>query len=374
MHNEIKTSTKKDLEKFIENKSFKKIFLIAGNTSFVESGLNLFFNIFKKKNIKVFFKKKSIPEYEELLSIIYEINKFNPDLIIAAGGGSVLDYAKIANVLFVSTSLKDDISNSKYKLVKHNRKLLAIPTTAGSGAEVTANAVIYVNKIKYSIEGELIKPDFYFLIPDFVKGASNKIKSSAGFDAISQAIESLISKKSTNESVSYSVDSLKISLKYFHSFLNNPNNENTCAMLCASNLAGKAISISKTTAPHAVSYPFTSIFNISHGHAVSLTFNKFINFNFKNIQRADCNFNLHDRYKILFNLTNTSNINELISYLNKILSNARLENNFKKLGIDINQSLEKILSQVNDQRLLNNPVKIDKENLKLILLEEQIQK
>ncbi len=58
MHNEIKTSTKKDLEKFIENKSFKKIFLIAGNTSFVESGLNLFFNIFKKKILRFFSKRK----------------------------------------------------------------------------------------------------------------------------------------------------------------------------------------------------------------------------------------------------------------------------------------------------------------------------
>ena len=99
-----------------------------------------------------------------------------------------------------------------------NRKLLAIPTTAGSGAEVTANAVIYVNNVKYSIEGELIKPDFHFLVPDFVKGPQIKIKSSAGFDAISQAIIFNF-KKSNNESVSYSIDSLQISLKYFHSFL-----------------------------------------------------------------------------------------------------------------------------------------------------------
>ena len=125
-----------------------------------------------------------------MITIINEINKFNPDLVIAAGGGSVLDYAKIANVLCVNDSLKEDICNSEYKLIKPKRKLLAIPTTAGSGAEVTSNAVIYLDNIKYSIEGNLIKPDFYFLIPDFVKGASNKIKSSAGFDAISQAMES----------------------------------------------------------------------------------------------------------------------------------------------------------------------------------------
>lgn len=57
-------------------------------------------------------------------------------------------------------------------------------------------------------------------------------------------------------------------------------------MSLAANLAGKAISISKTAAPHAVSYPFTSLFNLSHGHAVSLTLNKFLKFNHRRITSA----------------------------------------------------------------------------------------
>lgn len=368
MLDEIKTSSKNDLEKFIINHSFKKIFIIAGNTSYFESGLKDFFKNFEKKEIKFFFKKKKIPEYEELLEIINQIGKFDPELVIAAGGGSVLDYAKIANVLQVTNTLIDDIRNSEYKLIKPNRKLLAIPTTAGSGAEVTSNAVIYLDNIKYSIEGNLIKPDFYFLIPDFVKGASNKIKSSAGFDAISQAMESLISKKSNDESVIHSINSLKISLKYFHNFLKNPNDENTCAMLYASNLAGKAISISKTTAPHAVSYPFTAYFNISHGHAVSLTLSKFMLFNYENIKFSNCNFSLEDRFKIIFELTKTKNIYDLKNYIDQISIKANLENNFDKLGINISSSIDKILNDVNQQRLTNNPIKIEKKNIKSILL------
>ena len=58
-------------------------------------------------------------------------------------------------------------------------------------------------------------------------------------------------------------------------------------MCLAANLSGRAISISKTTAPHAVSYPFTSFFNISHGHAVSLTLNKFLMFNYKNLEKQE---------------------------------------------------------------------------------------
>ena len=71
-------------------------------------------------------------------------------------------------------------------------------------------------------------------------------------------------------------------------------------MLIASNLAGKAINISKTTAPHAISYPFTSHFGISHGHAVSLTLNEFLKFNYKNMKLSKSNFDLKNRYKIWY--------------------------------------------------------------------------
>ena len=116
---------------------------------------------------------------------------------------------------------------------------MVIPTTAGSGAEITSNAVIYVNKIKHSFESELLIPNQYFLIPEFLISAPNKIKASAGFDAIAQALESLISKKSNNQSIDYASKSLKISTNSYISFLNNPNMKNATEMSIASNLAGK---------------------------------------------------------------------------------------------------------------------------------------
>ena len=106
--------------------------------------------------------------------------------------------------------------------------------------------------------------------------ANKKIKASSGFDAIAQSLESIVSKKSTNQSLIYAEKSLKLSLKNYTSFLNNPSKLNLYNMTLAANLSGKAINISKTTAPHALSYPFTSIFNISHGHAVSLTLENFL--------------------------------------------------------------------------------------------------
>ena len=150
--------------------------------------------------------------------------------------------------------------------------------------------------------------------------------------------------------------------------MNNPNKDNTSAMCLAANLSGKAISISKTTAPHAVSYPFTAIYNISHGHAVSLTLNKFLQFNFKNIKNSNCNFNLKDRYKIMFEVSKTDNIESFDKYLIDLKEKANLENNFLKLGIDLKKDYSNIISGVNILRLSNNPVELKKEDLKEIIL------
>ena len=308
--NNFSFSSTKDLSLFLKNEKNKKILILCGDKSYKASGADkLINNLITNQNTQYYFKKFPYPDLNELKHIISLIKNFLPDLIIAVGGGSVLDYAKIANVLTDSHNLDDEITNSTYKIKQKFTKLVAIPTTAGSGAEVTSNAVIYIDKIKYSVEGEQLRPDFFFLIPELVIGASNKIKSSAGFDAIAQAMESLISKKSNEKSVDFAKKSLEISLKYYLDFLKKPNQENTSAMCLAANLSGEAISISKTTAPHAVSYPFTSIYNVSHGHAVSLTLNKFLKFNYQNLDIANCNFDLKSRFQIIFDITKSNNIN-----------------------------------------------------------------
>ena len=139
-------------------------------------------------------------------------------------------------------------------------------------------------------------------------------------------------------------------------------------MCQAANLAGEAINISKTTAPHAISYPFTSIYNISHGHAVSLTLNKFLKYNYENLSSASCKFNLKDRFKILFSLTNSENFSSFDKYLQNLKQKAQLEDKFDKLGIDINKDYQKIISKINTRRLANNPVDLDNSKIKKIIL------
>ena len=349
-----------DIKKFLNDKSFHKIFILCGRKSFVTSGAeNLFKKLITSKEIKFFYKNSELPILEELIDIINEIKKFKPDLILGIGGGAVIDYAKIANVVDVRPDLKNLIINYSYPFKKKYTKLVVIPTTAGSGAEVTSNSVIYVNGIKHSFESELLIPDHFFLIPEFLISAPSKIKSSAGFDAIAQALESLISKKSNDESLEYASKSLKISTNSYISFLKSPNLKNATEMSIASNLAGRAINISKTTAPHAASYPFTSLFNISHGHAVGLFFESFFKFNHDNLDKSETSFDLKKRFELIFHLFSVSNINEFNSKIASIKKEAQLEDNLKILNINIEKSSEKIIKGINLLRLGNNPIKIN---------------
>ena len=349
-----------DIKKFISDTSFKKIFILCGKKSFTTSGAEKFFKKdLNKKEIKFFYKNSDLPILEELIEIIKEIRNFEPSLILAVGGGAVIDYAKIANVVDISPDLADLIVNYSYPFKKKYTKLAVIPTTAGSGAEVTSNAVIYVDGIKHSFESELLIPDHFFLVPEFLISAPNKIKASSGFDAIAQALESLVSKKSNDKSVEYASKSLRVSVNSFISFINDPNMKNATEMSIASNLAGKAISISKTTAPHASSYPFTSLFNISHGHAVSLFFEKFFKFNFENIDKSETSFDLNERFNLIFRLFDVPDINSFNSKISLIKKQAKLEDDLTKFNIDIIKSSEDVLKGINLIRLGNNPVKID---------------
>jgi len=360
-----------DIKIFINDKSFKKIFVLCGKKSFVTSGAEkLFKKIIIDKEIKLFYKKSELPILEELIEIINNIKNFKPDLILAVGGGAVIDYAKIANVVEVRNDLADLIVNYSYPFKKKYTKLTVIPTTAGSGAEVTSNAVIYVDGIKHSFESELLIPDNFFLIPEFLISAPNKIKASAGFDAIAQALESLVSKKSNEQSVEYASKSLRVSVNSFLSFVNNPNMKNATEMSIAANLAGKAISISKTTAPHAASYPFTSLFNISHGHAVGLFFERFFKFNYENLEKSEVSFDLKKRFDLIFNLFDVPNIEGFNSKISSIKKQAKLEDNMNLLNIDLNKNIEKIIGGVNLLRLGNNPVKINGKDITNIILDK----
>ena len=361
----------KDIILFIKKKNFKRIFIITGNKSFLSCKFKK--NVIKKINSKffIYFKNKTyFPILNELLLICDKVKNFNPDLIIGLGGGTVLDYAKLASVFCLNNQSISDIRKNKIKIKNKFCKLLALPTTAGSGAEVTKFSVIYLKNIKYSIEHKLLKPDYFFLIPQFAIASSAQVRMSSGFDAIAQAIESLFSRNSNKRSLKYSLISLKYSLNNFVNFVRKPNLKNSLAMLNASNFSGQSINIAKTNAPHALSYYFTSKFNLLHGIAVSIFFKEFINYFYFHKNRSFSKFDLNKRFLIFFRFLKIKSILDFNKIFNNLLNRSGLINyieKYQKISRN-NKNVNTIINYVNKKRLNNSPIKLNYIDLQKILL------
>lgn len=352
---------------FLKKSNFKKIFFITGSNSFYKSGFSRLCIKNINSSYEIYFKKSKLyPEIEELNKIINKINLFKPDLIVAVGGGVVMDYAKLSNLLFSSKNIKKTILEKK-KLTKKKSKILLIPTTAGSGSEATCFSVIYINNVKYSLENNLLIPDYFYLIPDFVIKCPKKIRVSAGFDAFAQSLEAFFSLQSNNKSIRYSITSLKYSINNLLPFICRPNIKNAKNMCLASYYSGKAINIAKTNLPHALSYFFSSKFKLVHGQAVSLFFSNIIKFYYYNYFRSRAHFSIKKRFLILFRIFSKFDIDQFCSLLNKIISTSGLLIDRKILDRKIKSNFKEIISSINKDRLNNSPIKLNRSDLYEIL-------
>ncbi|MBD1140968.1 iron-containing alcohol dehydrogenase [Pelagibacterales bacterium SAG-MED39] len=359
----------KDLKELFNSKYYEKILIVGGNQSFYKSGAaKLIRKLTKNKKTFLYLKKKKIPEIYELIKLIKEIKKFKPNLIVSIGGGAVMDLAKISNCMTDIDEIIPKVKNNSYKISKKFCDIIAIPMTAGSGAEVTTNAVLYIGKEKFSIESSFIKPNHMALFPHLViNNKKKKIIHSSAFDCFAQAVESMFSLKSNEKSIEYSKKSLDLFDNNYKSFVKNKSFEKGYLLSLASYYSGKAISISKTIAPHAVSYPFTSFFGVNHGYAVSITFDGFLKYNYENISKSKKKYDLNNRYEMLFKFLKIKNIEELSNKISEIKKELSLESQISKINKNIPKKIDLIVDNVNVQRMTNNPVEVKKKDILNIL-------
>jgi len=345
------------LKKMLSDKEPKNIFLVTGKDSFIHSGArDKIEPILNNYCYFRFFDFESNPKVEDIERGVYLFNKNKCDLIIAVGGGSVIDMAKLINVFHSEKGKLDQaiISNITKGVVA---PFVAIPTTSGTGSEATHFAVSYINKKKYSVVNNLLLPDTVLINPSFTFTVSPYLTAVTGLDAFAQAIESYWSVNSNNESLEYSKKAIKLLWENLPLAVNKNDEKAKENISWASHLAGKAINIAKTTAPHAISYPFTSYYNIPHGHAVALTLPSFLEFNY-NITDNDCNDKrgyafVKKNIEDLFILINTDSKNSKNTLTEFILS-LGIEINIKKL-IGDNFDTKIILDNINAERMKNNP-------------------
>ena len=208
------------------------------------------------------------PLYEDVCKGVdlFQITKC--DTILAVGGGSSIDVAKCIK-------LYSKMGKDKLYLDQDYRdtgvKLIAIPTTAGTGSESTRYAVIYYEGKKQSVTHDSIIPDVAILEPKVLKTLPLYQKKCTMLDALCQGIESWWSVNSTDESKVLSRLAVEEIMQWWHEYIFENTEEAAKHIMHAANLAGQAICITQTTAPHAFSYKITSLYKLPHGHAVAVS-------------------------------------------------------------------------------------------------------
>jgi alcohol dehydrogenase class IV len=301
----------------------------------------------------------------------YREVKDNPgvDLIIAVGGGTIIDMAKIISIAYSNRCEKvEEILSDK--TLRNRLDLIFIPTTAGTGSEATSFAVVYRDKVKISIEHKSLLPAYVVLDPLLLKSLPLPILNSTVLDALAQAIESIWARGSTGESKEYSQEAIGL-------ILDNLDKENSIDRLsglqAASHLAGKAINISKTTLPHSISYPITSYFGVPHGAAVFLTLSKVAELNYyaagdtvqEGVQIAD----IQKNFSILFSLFGVDGIEGLRERLMGVMKKLGFSNRLRDYGIG-----REVLSFLADNALTrgrsdNNPRRVERDDVSKLLEE-----
>lgn len=358
-----------ELASYVGEFNPNRIFLVRGNKSFEASGARLFIeNLVGTAEITSFSNFSVNPKIEDLRKGIEIFRKGDFDLIIAIGGGSVLDMAKLISVLSHQQAELADLITGNAHITDHKTPLLAIPTTAGTGSEVTMFSVVYIDNKKYSVSSPSILPNSVYLSAHFLKTASPYLAACTGLDAFCQAVESVWSVNATAESQGYGLKAIDMIWNNLHNAIVHGNTLAMEQMIEASCLAGKAINITKTTAPHAISYAFTTYYNIPHGHAVALSLPFFLVFNY-----ALTNQNCIDPRGAESVKTR---IEKVLDLLNADIKSAYavLKDFFRMLGItiDLSELIEDfdpniIADNINVERLGNNPRKVSKDDVLLFL-------
>ena len=207
------------------------------------------------------------PSYMAVQKLVDEFKKQGADIIVACGGGSVMDAAKLASVLVTDEyGVKEllDQPGMAQKCVP----IILIPTTAGTGAEVTPNAIVAVpeRELKIGIVNEHMIADYVILNARMIKNLPRSIAAATGVDALCHAVECYTSNKANPLSDTFALQAADLILNNIMDACENPD-----AMTAKNNMqiaafyGGLAITASGTTAVHALSYPLGGKYHIAHG-------------------------------------------------------------------------------------------------------------
>ena len=222
-------------------------------------------------NIEVYDTVEPDPHVETADRVVTLVKKREYDVVIGLGGGSCLDMAKIA-------SIAEQIEGSAQQYVGPNKvrekgiPLICIPTTSGTGSEVTPYLIFSVGEKKRAIASRYTVPDLALVDPILTVTMPPKITTGSGLDALSHAIESIISLDSTSFTEALALEAVRlISQSLRTAYRQGDNLEARYYMALAATTAGLAFSSARVVYGHSVAQTFAPRYNVPHGISCAMT-------------------------------------------------------------------------------------------------------
>ena len=232
-------------------------------------------------NYEIYTNVKENPSTDDVDECVDFAKNKSIDLIIGLGGGSSLDTAKGVNFILTNGGTMHDYRGVG-KATREMLPFIAIPTTAGTGSECQSFAIISDSKSHEKMAcGDLkAAARIAILDPALTTSQPRRISAHTGIDAISHAVETLVTKKRTDDSIQYSRLAFSLLNRSFEKIVNDPNDLDARSdMLLGAAYAGTAIECSMLGSAHASANPLTAKFSIPHGAAVGLMLPHVIKYN-----------------------------------------------------------------------------------------------
>jgi alcohol dehydrogenase class IV len=357
----------RQLRELLEDLNVKRIFFVVDKPAFEFSGAaDALENCLSNYSVSWFSDFELNPKIEDAKRGISLVRKISPDVVIALGGGSSLDMAKIISRCGAQKGHPEEYVKGERVMKPLGPPMIAIPTTTGTGSEATHFAVVYIDGEKYSLAHKSLLPEYALIDPELTYSLPADKTAACGLDALCQSVESIWAVGATDESVEYGLEGLQLAIDHLEKAVCDPNPRARMSMARAAHLSGKAINISKTTAPHAVSYAITTGFQVPHGMAVALTLGSFLEYNYQ-VDEAGCSdprgpASVRKRIDRILDLLGDGSMEQGQSRFRSLMKKINCPVKLREVGIQ-KSDLSTLVQKVNLERLSNNPRSIKRKGL-----------
>lgn len=271
------------LPDIMKKEHIDKALIIVSKTIMKSGLLENVLEKLKENNIgyEIYDSVKPNPTIENIEECLKVYQNTNCNAIVAIGGGSPIDCAKVVAARATNSNLQIKDLRGFLKVKKSIPPFFAVPTTAGSGSEATVAAVVTDSTTheKYAIADLKLIPDFAILDPELTVGVPKQLTASTGMDALTHAIEAYVGKNGTNytnhkalKATKMIIDNLEIVYK------DGTNIEGRNSMLLASNYAGEAFTRAYVGYVHAIAHSIGGLYGVAHGLANAIILPKVLEY------------------------------------------------------------------------------------------------